>query len=174
MSGRTLNLLFIFACFFAGVYIFISGHAPIAILCIIAAGIGAWIYYSRYSVLTALYLYSANKKDKAKKAIERIKKPEVLSRNEKGNYYWLNGVLYAEDRKFDEAEKSLLKAREFLTKGSNAEFMVCISLAQIYVEIKEWEKAKQYIGESNKFPQAKRNAGLIDELLKKTEENEKQ
>lgn len=173
MTKRTFNLLLIFVCFFAGIILFMRGQAIFAVICFVVSGIAAWVYYSNYSVLTALYLYSTNKNDKARKSVERIKNPDALSNNEKGNYYWLKGVFYAEDGKYDEAEEILLRAQKFLTRSSNAQFLICFSLAQIYAEKKEYEKAKQYIEESNKFPQAKRNAQVIDELLKKIEENEK-
>jgi hypothetical protein len=139
--SRLILLLLCALLSLAGAYF---GIWPVLIFTFIASVGLLWGYYKAGSVLLSLSRFRKNEFPEAEKMLDYIQRPELLSKANQANYYFISGFLAREKDMFREAKPFLQRALEIGLKNQNDRAMTLLALADMELMTKQEAEAKKY------------------------------
>jgi len=133
---------------------------------LLAAGLFTYGYFKYGTVYAAFQQLKKENFDKAEKLISKIKRPNNLSKQQKGYYHFTTGIIAAEKNELDFAKSELTKAIEIGLRANNDTSIVLLNLANIDYERKEFNSAEEYL---HRLKDYKLNSLVESEMEKLTE-----
>lgn len=141
---------------------FIIGRDKLAILSLICCLLQIYSYFRYGTVWLAFKQFKKQNYPKIIRLLGSIKKPEYLSKSQKGFYYMLKGAvnLYHE-KNYQLAEENIKKAIEIGVRTTNNISINYIMLSQSGFQQGKYDNAMNYLKEAVKTP----HSSMLDEGL---------
>lgn len=151
MFSNTLRILIIIVSMIIGIGLFLAG-AFIGALIFIGAGILLLYGYFAYSTVWAAFKsIQSNDKERAKKLILSIKKPERLSKSQKGYYYFIQGYIKMSEDDFSGSMDNMEKAIKIGLRTSNDMCISALIIAESLYKLEKYNEAKENIEKAKLF-----------------------
>jgi predicted ribosomally synthesized peptide with nif11-like leader len=91
-------------------------------------------------------------KNVAKEELAQISNPDMLSKSQKGYYFFSMGLINMKEKNLDAAEEYLKRAVGFDLETTNDITLLNLTLAQIYYKKNQYQEAYKYLEISKKTP----------------------
>jgi tetratricopeptide (TPR) repeat protein len=148
MFGRNLRIVMGVICFVFGCIIINYGMLIEGALLILSVLFITYGYFRNGTVWKAFQSIKKNNFAKAKKELSQISKPDLLSKSQKGYYYWALGLIKLKDNDLYAAEEHIRKALDFGVRTENDIALLNLNLAQIFYQKEQFQEAYIYLNKT--------------------------
>ncbi|UII81067.1 hypothetical protein [Flagellimonas sp. CMM7] len=128
-----------------GAYLFSQSNYLDASLSIVAGTLIIYGYYKYGTVYAAFQKLKKGKFESAEKLINKTKNPARLSKQQKGYYHFVKGMIATENEDFENGHLELTEALKVGLRTDNDTSIVILNLALIEFELKRFLKAKVFL-----------------------------
>jgi tetratricopeptide (TPR) repeat protein len=133
------------------IYLFLTGRIQLGVLFVVPIIFLKYGYFRYGSVWSAFKDLKKGRNDKAEKLINPIKYPDLLTKQQKGFYFFTKAIIEQDKENFDEAEFLYLKALELRVRTKNNEAIINFNLAKIYNEKNLTDSARERLQKAISF-----------------------
>lgn len=110
----------------------------------------AWDYIRQGTLVVAARQFHHKEYDKAERTLLEILNPKWLSKNRRGYYEFLMGGVCLQKQDFEDAERHYEVAAQYPLRSVNDHVAALVHVANIAIRQGNFEKAKAYIGLTDK------------------------
>ena len=145
MFGKKFRIVMGVFCFVLGCILISSGMLIEGLLEFSLILLVTYGYFRYGTVWKAFQSIKKNNFTKAKKELSQITKPDLLSKSQKGYYYWALGLIELKNNDLHLAEEYIKKALDFGVRTENDFAIINLNLAQIFYQQEQFHEAYMYL-----------------------------
>lgn len=147
-----------------GVYMLLDGD-PFGYIFLAAAAMFVVGYFRYGPIRPAFLAMQRGQIDVAQKLIETIKFPRLLSAQSRAYFYWISGVVAAQDpENLRYAEQQMRLAVGGALRTSNDRCIATATLAHIVAQTNDLERAEQLLADAEKLPHRENASDYLNQL----------
>ncbi len=150
MFSNKMRILIIVAVIGFGVYQLLNGHRS-GYIAIAGASVLAAGYFRYGPIYAAFSALQQQQTEKARKLVESVKFPNLLSQQSRAYYLWIKGAIAQGDGDFESAETWIRKAIQGRLRTSNDLCIATAQLAQVIALKGQPEDAKRILDSARKI-----------------------
>lgn len=162
MIGLIIKLLLSGGSLFYTVYLFYSGSWGWGITFIFITALFVLFIFRNENILLAFNQIRLQNMEKANKHISRIRQPQYLPKRQRAYYYYLKGMVGAQNAGMSETEKHFRKALSIGLRTQQDQAMAKMNLAAICMGSGRKREAQTLLKEAKKLDKN----GILDEQIK--------
>ena len=148
MFGKYLRIVMSVICFVFGCILINCGMLNEGVLLISSALLIIYGYFRHGTVWKAFQSIKRNNFAKANKDLSQISKPDLLSKSQKGYYYWALGLIKLKDNELNMAEEYIRNALDFGVRTENDIALLNFNLAQIFYQKEQFQESYIYLNKA--------------------------
>lgn len=147
-------------------------HAsPLAALPLLASVLLIWDYFRNSGVRIAFRAFQQGDLRRARRSLEHVRWPTLLSPSSRAYYHWLKGVMEAADGRYQAARVYLLIAATGELSTENDRSLVQCLLAEVALQGGDVEAARNHIRLANALSHRADVGSIIQRLRARLEAN---
>ncbi|WP_459195737.1 tetratricopeptide repeat protein [Wukongibacter baidiensis] len=127
--------------------------------------------YFRYGAIYLAFQYVVRDNlVKAKELIDTTPTPNLLNKQHKGFYFFINGIIKFNEKDWKSAESDFIEALNYNLRTENNKSIIYGHLAQIYMKKRDFGRAKAFLEKAEEIPHKKGVDERINRIKKQIKE----
>ncbi len=164
MIRKYVRLIIAGILFLGSILLFVQAIIGYGVLAVLVSGIFVLFHFKNEKNLLAFYFVRKNKFEASGKILARVKNPENMIKSQEAYYYYLSGLVEAQNQKNTPAEKHFKKALETGLRLKTDQAVAKLNLSGIALSKRNKKLATHYLQEAKKLDKQKMLTAQIREI----------
>ena len=133
MFAKTIRLSIAIGCVIFGIIKFVQNDLYGGLALLMAGVMIAYFHFRNASIIAVASYVKRGEYDRAKKLLEETPNVKLLSKGNKGYYYWSRAYIKINENDTLDVESDFIKSLEYGLRDENDKAMANASLGEIYI-----------------------------------------
>lgn len=164
MVKKYLRLIIAGILLLGSIVLFVTGSVSIGILLVLLSGLIVLTYFKNEINLVVFYFVRKNKFQAAANVLKRVKHPEKMIKSQEAYFYYLSGLVEAQNNNSSKAEKNFKKALSTGLRLGTDQAVAKLNLSGIALSQRNKKLSIHYLQEAKKLDKQKFLSAQIREI----------